>query len=163
MFSGAMPNSPAKRTCAIAMPWLGVSMIAVAIPLGDDGMRLNRVVILRRGLIDRFDALRRRGKSGRDIPARLGRRADAHRRRDKAPPASSATRGLEFHSRRKERCAFRRSLQCIGDDDGDGLVRVANAIILQQIHLEMKGVLFSSGWMASEGTLAGVITSTTPG
>ena len=26
MSSGAMPNRPAMRACAIAMPWLGVSM-----------------------------------------------------------------------------------------------------------------------------------------
>ena len=30
MFSGAMPNSPAMRPCAIAMPWLGVSSVSVS-------------------------------------------------------------------------------------------------------------------------------------
>ena len=30
MFSGGMPNSPAMRPCAIARPWLGVSIDSVS-------------------------------------------------------------------------------------------------------------------------------------
>ena len=43
MFSGGMPNNPAIRPCAMARPWLGVSIdSAVAVPRRHDRVRLHR-------------------------------------------------------------------------------------------------------------------------
>ena len=94
MFSGAMPNSPAMRALrhrqALARR---VDRQPVAVPRGHDRVRLHRVVVLRRRLVGRLDALRRRGEPGLDIAAmHLGGIADADRGRHEALAASSPTR-----------------------------------------------------------------------
>ena len=42
----------------------GIDRKRIAVPCGDDRMRLHRIVILGRGLVGRFDALCRRGETG---------------------------------------------------------------------------------------------------
>ena len=105
-------------------------------------MRLHRVVILRRRLVGRVDALRGRGETRLDIAAlQLGRIADADGRRHEALGRIEPDAGrLGLVARRQQRRAFRRRLQRLGDDHRDRLVGVAHAVVLQQIEPEHERV-----------------------
>ena len=94
-FSGAMPNSPAMRPCAMARPWLGVSIDsaspsqAATIACGSIA-----IVVLRRRLVGRLDPLRCRGEPGLDV-AMMRLAPDCRRRRSggtKLSASSSPTR-----------------------------------------------------------------------
>ena len=114
MFSGGIPNSPATRPCAMARPWLGVSMDslspshAATIACGSIG-----VVVLRRRFVGRVDAPGCRREARLDIAAmRLGRRADAHSGRDEALAGVETDPGrLGLVAGRQERGAFGRGLE----------------------------------------------------
>ena len=111
MFSGGMPNSPAMRVLrhgqALARR---VDRQRVAVPGGDDGVRLHRVVILRRRLVGRVDPVRRCREARLDV-AVMRPRPDCRRRpraersfrrrrarRAPAPPHSAATAAPRLRS-----------------------------------------------------------------
>ena len=144
MLSGGMPNSP-------AMPALRhgetlarrVDRQPVAIPRRDDRVRLHGVVILRRRLIDRVDAFRRRGKARFDITSmHLGRVAEPTAGGTKLSSCcrGRSRAGSRFVARRQQRGAFRRGLQRLGNHDRDRLVRVTHLVVLQEIEPEHEGV-----------------------
>ncbi len=116
----------------------------IAIPCGDDRMRLHCVVILRSGLVGRFDALCGCGETGFDIAAMRRRRmagADGGRH-EALVRIQPDPRRLGVVARRQQRCAFRRRFQRFRDDHGDRLVGVTDPVALQQIEPEHEGIGF---------------------
>ena len=131
----------------------------VAVPRGDDRMRLHRVVVLRRRLVAR------RRCAWRPRPARPRRRrattpggmpiADRLRHEALADVEADARR-LRLVARREQRGAFGRRLQRLGDDERDRLVGVADAVVLQHLDAEREDVASSrpdrapaaAGWPA---------------
>ncbi len=114
----------------------------VAVPCGDDRVRLHRVVVLRRRLVGRLDAPRGCGEPRLDIAdLRLGRVDDPDGGGDEALDGVEADAGkLPLIAGGEERGAFRRGFQGLGDDDRDRLVRVANLVILQEVEPEHERV-----------------------
>ena len=110
---------------------------AVAVPRRNDGVRLHRVVVLRRRFVGRVDAQRRRRQSRLDVAMRDARgRADPHGFRDETLDVQSDTRRLDLVSGLQERGAFRRRLQRLRNDERDRLVGVAHAVVLQRLQPE---------------------------
>ena len=168
MFSGGMPNSPAiarlRHRQALARR---VDRQAVAVPCRDDGVRLHRVVILRRRLVGRVDPLRCRGEARLDVAVlRISAGLPTPTAGGtKLSPASRPMRGGQrLVARRQQRGAFGRGLQRLGDHDRDRLVGVAHLVVLQQVEPEHERVgLRVRIHPRAAACCAGVMTSTTPG
>ena len=120
----------------------GVDGELVAVPCGDDGVRLHRVMVLGGGVVGGFDADGGGGEAGGGVPAVLARGlagADGG--------GLEALLGVEAGARRfrlvfggEQGGAFGGGFQRVGDDDGDRLVGVADRAVLQHVDAEHEGV-----------------------
>ena len=101
-------------------------------------MRLHRVVILGRGFVLGVDALHGGGMTGGEIALlEIGRRAERDRSRIVAlSTVESDPRGLGLIGRGEKARALGRGLQRLGDDEGDGLLGIAHAVVLQRLEAE---------------------------
>ena len=107
----------------------------VAVPGGDDRMRLHRIVILCRGLVGLGDRPCRRRKPCLDVAAmHLCRKAGADGRRHEAfGRIEPDPRRLDLVARREQGGAFGCGFKCFRDHDGDGLIGVTDPVALQEI------------------------------
>ena len=114
----------------------------LAVPCGDDRVRLHRIVVLGRRLVGRFDALRGRGQPRLDIaPLHLGRIADPDAGGNETLDRVEADPGrLGLVTGREQHGPFRRGLEGLGDHDRDRLVRVAHTVVLQNVEPKHEGV-----------------------
>ena len=99
-------------------------------------------MILRRRLVGGFDALCGfRQRALHVAMPHLGRMTYADGRRHEALVSVKAcARGLGLVARRQQCGAFGRGFQRLGDHHGDRLVRIANLVVLQQLHPEHERV-----------------------
>jgi hypothetical protein len=116
----------------------------IALPRGNNRMRLHRIVILRRGLVGLRDRGFRRSELILDIAAlRLRREAGADGlQREGFAGIKADPRRLGRVAWRKQACAFGRGFERFGNDDRDRLTDIADAIVLQQIEPEHEGIGF---------------------
>ena len=113
----------------------------IAVPSGDDGVRLHGIVVLRRrdivGLHDVGGVRQPRLDITESGP---WRRADAHTLRRVALAILETGQGrLSFILRVEERCSFRRRLQRLADHQRDRLVDVADRVVLQHLDAKAEG------------------------
>ncbi len=120
--------------------------------MATNGVRLHRIVELRRGLIGRLDDALGRGEAGFEIPDLDDRRtADTNRRRLERVRYIEADAGGALLVRGGEEiCAFGRGFERFGNDDGDRLIGVADIVILQEVHPEHEGMELCI-WIDGEG------------
>ena len=114
----------------------------IAVPGGDDGVRLHRVVVLRRRLVGRVDPRGGRREARFDIAfADLGGRCRPRRR---AARSFRRRRGRRAPARPRIAAAAaprpRRRLQRLGDHHRDRLVGVAHPVVLQHVEPEHERV-----------------------
>ena len=114
----------------------------IAVPHGDNRVRLHRIVILRRGLVGRSDRLCRTGKLSLDVAAmRLRRKAGADGRRQEAFRRIETHPGrFDLVAWREQGCALGRGFERLCDDDRDRLAGIADLVVLQQIKPEHKRI-----------------------
>jgi len=110
----------------------------VAVPCGDDRMRLHRIVVLRRRLVGGRNLLRRRSETSLDVATTGFRRMSGtdHRRHEALGRIKSDPGRLDLIARRQQYCALGRGLERLRNHDCDRLVGITHAIALQQIEPE---------------------------
>ena len=118
----------------------------LAVPSRDHRVRLHRVVILRRRLDDRLDALRGARQTGGDVTGpRLGRHAGSDRLGLEGLAIETDHRLLDIVAVRQQRSALLRRFERPADDHRDRLVGVAHHIVLQEVELEVEATLGGIG------------------
>ena len=135
-FSAGMPRKAAKAACAMPIAWFGVSMVsrspsqAATMAWGSMALWYWSGVSTATSVI-RAAAAR---PASRSPTARVGGAPmpTASRLEGDAVVEADARR-LGLVGRREQACAFGRGLEGLGDDEGDRLAGVADAVVLQRL------------------------------